>query len=80
MLATGIEDVPNKSPGMPFHRIIRGKLKLSADFTAEKPALTQNNSRNDMPFRGKFRLSANGTPEGHAFPHYNLRKVLTFRG
>ncbi len=79
--------------GMPFRRIIRGKSKLSADFTIGKPALTQNNlrlhafsriiPRKGMPFRGiicgKFWLSENYTPERHAFPRYNPRKVLTFR-
>jgi hypothetical protein len=28
---------------MPFRRIVREKLKLSADFTVENPALMQNN-------------------------------------
>jgi hypothetical protein len=30
---------------MPFPWIIREKSQFSADFTVEKPALTQNNSR-----------------------------------
>jgi hypothetical protein len=79
---------------MPFRRIVCKKKKLSLDFTMDKPAFTQNNSRlltfpriiprKGMPFRdiirGKLGLSENYTPERHAFPQYNPRKVLFFRG
>jgi hypothetical protein len=62
-----------------FRRIIRKKSKLSSDFNAEKPALTQNNLRKDMPFRSiinrRFWLSANYAPERHVFPWYDSRKV-----
>jgi hypothetical protein len=48
--------------GMPFHRIILGKSKLSADHTAERHAFPQGNPRKVKTFRklpcGKFQYTA----------------------
>jgi hypothetical protein len=55
---------------MPFCRIIHEESKLSADFTAEKPALMENSSQKVLSFR-------ENTPQ-HAFPLYNLRKFWLF--
>jgi hypothetical protein len=47
--------------GMPFRRIISGKSKLSANYTAERHAFPQNNPRKFKTFRelscGKFQYT-----------------------
>ncbi len=80
---------------MPFHSVIRGKSKLSEDYSASGQAsavksaesfdflLSCEKPKSQKPFcriiRGKSKLSVNPTAERQAFPQDNPQKVKTRR-